>query len=427
MPFPYVLLWARQRWVHDLADLNNPDTVSTGLRALPSELLLMIALQLPLSDAASFALVDRRLSVLIGPTSWPRLRKSAVATGHREQFLSTLALDIPSWFYCHSCSHLHPRDCVGPPGPLNRPSKPLLCRSTNPEAPLSDYMSLCRGLSFYSFTFHHLQLVMLRHYRGPGYGISTNELSFLQVDEFGEKLPRGKITTLLSVDARVCAQPARLCLRVQTWAVLHTRDQDLAFERSQRVSVCPHLMAKYGEIAQLIGSSLDEYSKRAQKPQGPNLRRCRSCKFSYQLQVLDTVSDGLAIVITKWLDLGSGLTPMDPKWRGFAAAFQVGHQESEQAGEAEKCMMDFEKEEGMVQQALTTRNASYLIDQRYKDTISDRYCGAWILQAGQRMHLYHRLETLFLSYWLEILFLFPALLWTICWAVIGWERHISGT
>ena len=129
MPFPYVLLWARQRSVHDLADLNNSDAVSTSLRALPSEVLLMIALQLPLSDAASFALVNHGLSALVGPTFWPRLRKSAVATGYREQFLSTLALDIPSWFYCYSCSHLHPRDRVGPPSPLNRPSKPLLCRS----------------------------------------------------------------------------------------------------------------------------------------------------------------------------------------------------------------------------------------------------------------------------------------------------------
>ena len=376
----------------------------------------MIALQLPLSDAASFALVDHKLSVLIGPTSWPRLRKSAVATGHREQFLSTLSLDIPSWFYCHSCSHLHPRDRVGPPGPWKRPFKRLLCCSTNSEDLLSQYTPFG---SFYSFTFHHLQLVMLRHYRGPGYGISTNELSFLQVEDFGENLPRGKITTLLSVDARVCAQPARLCLRLQTWAVLHTRNQDLALEKSKCVSVCRHLMANYGEIAQLIESSLDEYSKRAQKPQGPNLRRCRYCKFSYQLQVLDTVSHGLAVVITKWLDLGSGLTPMDPKWSGFAATSLVSDQESEQAGEAENGMMDFEKEEGMVQQALTTRNASYLIDQRYKDTMSKWYREVYILQAGQRMNLYHRLEILFSSYSLEIRFLFLGLWCTMHCAVFG--------
>ena len=251
-------------------------------------------------------------------------------------------------------------------------------------------MHVSRRRSYYSFTFHHLQLAMLRHHLGPGYGISTNELSFMQIDEFGGSKRGGRITALLSVDARVCAQPARLCLRLQTWAVLHTRDLDLALEKSKCVWVCRHLMATNGEMFQLVGSSLNKYSTRAEKPQRPKFLRCHYCKIVFQLEVLDTVSDGLAVVITKWLDLGSGLTPMDPKWRVFAAAFLVGHQGIEQAAETEKCMMDFEKEERMAQQALTTRNASYLIDQRYKDTpISQRFCGVWILQADQRMHCYH--------------------------------------
>ena len=374
----------------------------------------MIALQLPLSDAASFASVNHRLSVLIGPTYWPRLCKTAVATGHREQFLSTLARDLPSWFYCHSCSHLHPRDRVGPPGPLNQPSKRLPCFPTSSYAPLSLLMHVSGGIFFYSFTFHHLQLAMLRHHLGSGYGISTNELSFISVDDFGESEPGGKITALLSVDARVCAQPARLCLRIQTWAVLHTRDQDMALEKSKCVWVCCHSATNNDELLQLIRLSLDEHSTRAEKTQRPNFLKCRSCNFVSQLEVLDTVSDGLAVVITKWLDLGSGLTPMDPKWRIFAAAFQVGHQESEEAGEAEQCMMDFEKEEELGQQALTARNASYLIDQRYKNIISKRFYGVWILkQADQRMHSYH---------WLDILFLSLGLLWTILCAVIGWKN-----
>ena len=292
------------------------------------------------------------------------------------------------------------------------------------DAPLSLLLHVSGNFFFYRFTLIHLQLAMLRHYLGPAYGISTDELSFLQIDDFGGSERGGKITTLLSVDARVCARPARLYLRLQAWAVLHTRDQDLALEKSKCVSVCIHLMAKdsSGELAQVIESSLDEYIKRVQKPQGPNLHRCRYCRLIYQLQVLDTVSDGLAVVITMWLDLGSGLTPMDPKWNGFAVGYQSIHQESEQAGEAERRMIDFEKEEGMVLQALTARNASYLIDQRYKYTISKRYCRAWILQAGQRMYWYHRLEILLSSHWLKIQFWFLLLLWTIYCAVTGWNN-----
>ena len=194
MPFPSALSSSRHRSVNDLAD--QLDAAASCLRALPSELLHLIALQLPLSDAANFALVNCRLSMLIGPTYWPRLLNSAVISGHRGQFLSTLARDLPSWFYCHSCSHLHPRDCIDPPGQLNQPSKPLRCVQTNFEAILGQYLYVYGRFTIYTFHFHHLQLVMLRHYLGPGYGISADALSFMQVNESDESEPEGPITTL---------------------------------------------------------------------------------------------------------------------------------------------------------------------------------------------------------------------------------------
>lgn len=273
-------------------------------------------------------------------------------------------------------------------------------------------MHVYGGFSCYTFNFHHLQLVMLCHYLGPGYGISTDKLSFIQVNESGGSEPRGRITSLLSVEARVCAEPARLCLRLQTWTVLHTRVPDLALERSQCVWVCHHLVADEGEMFRMIGSSLDEYSTRSERPREPKCHRCRRCNFIFQLEVSDTVNDGLAIVITKWLDLGSGWTPMDPNWRTLTAAFQVCGNGNEHASEAGKCKVDFEKEEGMMQQAVTLRNASYLSDQLYRDTMNKRFCGEWILQADQRVHLYH---------WTAILLMSLGLLGLMACAVIGWQ------
>lgn len=185
----------------------------------------MIALQLPLSDAATLALVECRLSMLLGPTYWPRLRTSPARPGQREQFLTTLARDLPSWFYCHSCSHLHPRDRVGPPSPFNQSSKPLWCVQTNSGDNHPPHAHTCIGGSSYTFNFHHVQLVMLCHYLGPGYGMSIDELSFIQVNESGESKPRGQITTLLSVEARVCGEPARLCLRLRPGQTWRLRDQ----------------------------------------------------------------------------------------------------------------------------------------------------------------------------------------------------------
>ena len=411
MSSPNSLLWSRHRSVDGLADANQSDAGSSSLRTLPSELLLMIALHLPLSDAANFALIDRRLSMLIGPTYWPRLRTSAVISGHREQFLSTFARDLPSWFYCHSCSHLHPRDRVGPPGPFNQPSKSLWCLQTNSQGSLWSYVNVHGAFSRYNFEFHHLQLAMLRHYLGAGYGISTDELSFVQVNEFGDGDPRGRVTTLLSVEARVCAEPARLCLRLQNWAILQTRVPELALERTKCVWVCDHFLAEEGEMFQLIESSLDEYCTRSERPQEPKRHRCRRCNFVFQLEVLDTGSDGLAIVITKWLDLGSGLTPTDPKWMVLTATLVDGYDVNDHASEAERCRLDFEKGEGLTQQAITLRNASYLSDQRYKQVMTKWSCGDWILQAGRRVHLY---------YWSDRCLLLLGLM--LC-AVIGWQIY----
>ena len=371
----FCLPWSRHRSVNQL------DTASTNLLTLPPELLLMIALELPLPDAANFALINRRLSMLIGPTYWPHPRTNAVTLSHREQFLGTLARDLPCWFYCHSCSHLHRTNRIRSPGPFDEPWYPLRCT----QAQFRDCFYPHWGVSFprYKILFHHLQLVMRRHYLGPGYGISPNDLAFVHVDELSESGVRGRRTTLSSVEARICTEPARLCLRVQKWALLHTNVLDLAVERADCIGVCIHHKAGEGEMFQLIVSSLDEYLKRSEGSREPKRRKCRRCKFEYQLEVLDTGSDGLAIVITRWLDLGSGLTPSDPKWRFHTES--VGQDDGiDHAGNAERCRLEFEKEEGLGHHAITLRNASYLSQQQYRKAMNKVSEGVWILQAGRR-------------------------------------------
>ena len=405
MSSSFCLPWSRRRWV------NQPDTASSSLRTLPSELLLMIALQLPLSDAANFALVNRRLSMLIGPTYWPRLRTDAVTPGHREQFLTTFARDLPSWFYCHSCSHLHPLNRIRPPGPFDEPSNSLWCPQANLEGSLYPYLNV-GSFPYYRILFHHLQLVMRRHYLGPDYGISTDDLSFVQVNELDENELRGRRTTLFSVEARVCTEPARLCLHIQRWAVLHTNVLKLAVERAKCVGVCIHHNAEESEMFQLIISSLDEYLTRPEEMREPKRRICRRCKLVYQLEVLDTGSDDLAILVTKWLDLGSGLTPLDQKWRSLTGLTQEG-EGTDYAGDAERCRLEFEKEERLKQHAITLRNGSHLSKQQYRKTMNKMSAGAWILQAGRRRNMYEWLPKLSLSLLLGG--------WTLYCAVIGWQ------
>lgn len=354
----------------------------------------MIASQLPLPDAANFALINRRLSILVGPTYWPRLRTGAIILGHREQFLNTFARDLPSWFYCHSCSNLHRLDRIRPPGPLDEPSNPLRCPQASSEGSLYPYLG--GTLPYYRIVFHHLQLVMRRHYLGSDYGISTDDLSFVQVNQLGESESKGPRTTLFSVEARVRTEPATLCLHIQRWTILHTNVLETAVERAKCVEVCIHHNAEESGMFQLIVSSLGEYLTKSEGPREPKRRICFRCKFVYQLEVLDTGSDGLAIVITKWLDLGSGLTPMDQKWR-FLTGLSNEDDGIDHAGDAERCRLELEKEGGLKQHAITLRNASYLSKQQYRKTMNKISAGVWILQAGRRRRMYDLLAILSLS------------------------------
>lgn len=255
----------------------------------------MIANQLPLSEGANFALINRRLSVLLGPTYWPLLRTSGIVPEQREQFLSTLIRDLPSWFFCHSCSHLHLRDRVAQPGPYHRLSDPLECYEAIRQGGIRPYFQMHEALIDYELYFHHLQLAILRHHLGPSYGISTKDLSFIQVNEFGGSEPAARRTKLVSVEARICAEPARLCLRLQSWAILYTRDPVLALQRAKCIYLCDHLEISQGEMCMLIKLSLDAYRTTSEKQQDPKLHFCRRCKFGFQVEVLDMASDGLAI------------------------------------------------------------------------------------------------------------------------------------
>ena len=138
----FCLPWFRRR----RRRVNQPEAASTNLLSLPPELLLMIALELELADAATFAFINRRLSILLGPTYWPDLRPDVALARDRRQFLGTLARDLPSGFYCDSCLYLHQLYRVNPQGPFDEPSKPLLCSRDvfadclHPRTPVAVYL-----------------------------------------------------------------------------------------------------------------------------------------------------------------------------------------------------------------------------------------------------------------------------------------------
>jgi hypothetical protein len=88
------------------------------------------------------------------------------------------------------------------------------------------------------------------------------------------------------------------------------------------------------------------------------------------------------LVITKWLDLGAGLAPNDPIWRGHSG--QGRHMELGALGEAGVLRQRFENEFGPSQDTLSSRNESYLKGQHFTKSMKRYGSGRWILQGGLR-------------------------------------------
>ena len=196
------------------------------------------------------------------------------------------------------------------------------------------------------------------------------------------------------------------------------------------VEICRHLSNGEPEMLQLIELSLHEYLTRSERLREVKFHHCRLCNLLFQLEILDTTSDGLAIVITKWLDLGSGLIPLDCKWTSPSAAFTIpdGRQWTingnqlwllEQTGKTKpisktkRCGLDFEKNEGLTEQPITLRNASYLVNQKHRSIMNQPLSSIMYQRfglilgkslSGERFLIAGRPRRLY--YWSDILFLF---------------------
>ncbi|EEP75968.1 predicted protein [Uncinocarpus reesii 1704] len=309
---------------------------------LPLELLLHIVYYLPPQDVACLALCNRAFLNALGSEAWSSLSQKA-----RDAFLLTLTRDLPSCYFCHVCLSLHLRDRLGPPAPINWSLLKYACTDSYMEPPLWDCFAALKGhVSGYWLFFAHVQLVMARHYQGPAYGLPLDMLSYTEVKAHTE--PDGaKVTILLSFDARICSRSASLCLRNQQWILLRPQHK---------------LPVKPGPV---------ELSDVLDNTPSPVLA-CSFCDMHFQLDKCDLGDETKAIVITKWLDVGAGLTILDPKWQAHALG---GSREFPEG--SEDVYLRFERLPGISGSMLFSQNASHLMGNRYKKTMKRLYRHTW--------------------------------------------------
>lgn len=347
-------------------------------------------------DAACLALCNQRLLSALGREVWAPFRSIDM---FREQFLRRLARNLPSYIFCHICSMLHSREVIDPPGPAFKTGRyfPLHLKSV---PSLNQFFRVHKTVSSYHFKIFHLQLAMKRYYHGPEHGVSTDSLQFTEV----RTAPGSSLTTLLSVEVRICNGP-NLCLRIQNWAVLDTNSIDRFLLNTKFLSICCDIGMNSGDqyLPSLVRSAFKKLTNthtQSEDTGDPDILTCPVCETDYQLEMRRLNGNKLALVITKWLDIGAGLSPEDPKWRRHSELVMSGELRPQTIAPSGEVKRLFEKESGRSLDSLTRINELYLLDNRFKETLDWWTPRSWIKQGGKSLppDFEEEMAHLFLSY-----------------------------
>jgi hypothetical protein len=344
---------------HELPRLQSQTNTNTlKLSNLPPELIILIASMLSTRSAACLSLCNRAMSQILGPNIWRCLNLQN--PGMRASFLSDLSKDLPQYFVCYRCVQLHASSAVQWP----RTTPKTLTRCLE-EEPAFEHCSQSGLL----LRFPHIQLAMNGHYLGPSHGFP---LEAFQSTEVIESDLYGNIV-LLSVDAQIVSN--ELLMRSQQWVLLpHSRRDELITERLFH-HLCHHIWAlgKAGDnLPTLMKSRLDLLEEQGRCC--TSTAQCLKCPMDFVMDAVDLGERGIAGCLTRWVNLGAGLHPADPKWRSHLGK-SLPQEVTYEPHPLGSIRSSFENQTSIPFKDLTTRNIYNLLSRRERKLITRRADG----------------------------------------------------
>ncbi|KAJ5730017.1 uncharacterized protein N7483_004525 [Penicillium malachiteum] len=384
-----------------------------NLGELPLEVLEMITKHMGRLDIVCLALCNHWLFSCLSTVSFRNFY-----SGHESKFftelLDRLDRSEPRVFICYSCNRLHRVQDVSLPGPVfTEPG----CFSPQKTKYHSRFMTQpIRLIDFpcyadYKFYFVHLQLAMRDFYRGRGFGIPLESFFYTEVstgpigrkdsisheqqisNNSTEKL-KSKEKTLLSVDARICINEGypSLCLRIQQLALVESQDTNkLIPQSSDHIRICWHIRSGSTEIDDLVRQMVRRFRSGERGSSLVEQNRCSQCNTSWKIQVreveVEARQKSVCLVITRWIDLGPGISPKDPRWRSLIESkhtLENDHIVSEPRARFERnSMQALGREIVLSEEAIFWRNVGLLCGERYLDVMVQMDSSRWYLSADE--------------------------------------------
>jgi hypothetical protein len=293
--------------------------------------------------------------------------------------LNRLERDSPEYFACNICHVLHRYDGSESFG-LSGLHQDGTCRLPCVDEWFSYLFTLdTRYNRSYRLSFLQLKLAMRRFYYGPRAGISTDSLSYTQVRQFPSD-----IISLFSQEAEIYPRLPGLHLRIQDILLVKTRDTLVHalhnISRPNPVRLCIHYGPEtvIGFVKSLLRRRVDSLT-----------HNCGSCNTDSEVEIVEFDSQ-IALIVTRWTNLGPGITRDDPLWKThaywpFGPRGRLDHPPHPTSFCSPR--LCFEKTTSCSYEELQCRNLGYLKDQQYKNgrTFIQRGSNLWYISYKEPM------------------------------------------
>ncbi|KAI9737218.1 MAG: hypothetical protein M1818_005750 [Claussenomyces sp. TS43310] len=300
-----------------------PAKSTPDMTTLPLELLQLIAALLPVHSAVALALCTRRFYLALGKQYCAALGTWRAAGGmtYKEitqgslwieprrgplyEFLALLERDMPNYILCNRCIKLHPpaskQLSYSQTYYLDADARPCLWYSQ-----WDAYKALPSSLQY-----SMLHWTMERYRRGLD--VRKQLLYFYE-----ESYKHGTEYAVRYAVKEARIRGGNFLVRAQDWLLIKETDEPEAeMLAALRLMLCYHYYVwerPGGKFERLVRCRVAHRNESIDCKTCGGLRRCAHCHTEFQLDTVVLGRAARAIVVTRWLDLGEGLSDSDPKW-----------------------------------------------------------------------------------------------------------------
>ncbi|KAJ5778005.1 hypothetical protein N7520_001251 [Penicillium odoratum] len=149
----------------------------------------------------------------------------------------------------------------------------------------------------------------------------------MQLDEgqlSEEEIQLNTLTTLFTVDARICMKRKSFCMRTQELAVARREkvEQLSPGVWSDWIRICWHISttasgSENNGIGNIVRGFVKMYESGEEVEKLIASGRCNRCNTAWKVQIREIERRDVCLVLTRWMNMGSGLNPQDSVWRSL--------------------------------------------------------------------------------------------------------------